>query len=91
MRPELLEDLLKRVYSLSYGQVSPHKAKLPSNECNKKDHALNGIKQLKLISSNKTKGCQATQTIGPFFAKWPFAFGEKVPDSQDPSSCVNPS
>lgn len=52
---ELLEDLLKSIYRLSYRQVSLQKAKLPSKECNK-DHAFTTIKYFKLISGNETKG-----------------------------------
>lgn len=66
--PELLEDLLKSVYGLSCRQVSLHKAKLPSKECNN-DHAFTTIKYFKLISGNETKGEAATQTIHYFFAK----------------------
>lgn len=53
--PELLEDLLKSIYGLSFRQVSLQKAKLPSKECNK-DHAFTTIKYFKLISGNETKG-----------------------------------
>lgn len=77
--PWVVWRLLKGGFRLSCGQVSQHKAKLPSNECNKRDPVRNSIKQSKLNAGNETKGVPTAWTIGYFFAKLPFAFYEQVP------------
>lgn len=86
--PWVVWRLLKREPRLSCGQVSQHKGKLPSKECNKRDPLLNSIKQLKLNARNETKGVPTPWTIGCFFANLPFAFYEQVPGVVRPAQGI---